>query len=118
MSSLLYEIKATDWNGKTMDGNPFEFVGRGMVGVNLETLQRDVPETDAERDILAKAMETGMEKGRLVITSGEGSDYAHFQVSDPEFNLGKPITYGPGDYVLVLSPSLVLWLPAVISTVL
>lgn len=113
--SALFEIKATDWNGKTLDGNPFELVGvtdsdrLSIVQTEFTEIERTTLHAD-----LATALTTGEQSGRLKVTSGDSSDYGHFEISDPKFNLGKSVTYGPGDYVLLVSKSLALWLPGAV----
>ena len=113
--SALFKITATDWNGQSLDGNPFLLVGL-TDSDRLSIIQTEF--TDVERTTLAGdlalALTQATQAGRLKVTSGDGSDYGHFEVTDPEFNGGKGITYGPGDYILLVSKSLALWLPGTV----
>lgn len=109
--SALFEIKATDWNGKTMDGCPFELVGYFPDGDLRKTAVISAEQRADFHEQLAKALEAAQTKQRLNISPGFSSDYVHFEIIDPEFNVGKPVVYGPGDFVLMISESLALWLP-------
>lgn len=109
--SILYEIVAVDWNGQSLDGDPFKFVGRVSTVDGRSTIDSTTPETNEEHVALVDKLRKAIVKSQLAITSYGGSDYAQFEVVDPEFNSGKGVIYGPGDYLMVLGDSLTVWLP-------
>lgn len=108
----LFRLTAADFNGQSFDGSPFEFLGR------YDTEARIVipVTTDLDSDVksLASAVESAIVKGLVSMHTKNGTDYAQWAVKYE----GGVFDYGPGDYVLVMSAGMLLWVPGSVMSAL
>lgn len=103
---FLFEVTAADWNGRSFDGSPFSYVGRYLK--ETKTVSSITAELAEDVNSLQIAVAKAIDSGKLKIHTQGGSDYAQWRVFDDN---GGHLDYGPGDYVLVMSETTLLWIP-------